>query len=145
MVKPTMDNIPIISKEFPLTILIAAINTDAQVTTKGALIKLGYQPEIAANGQDLLHMTTTRSYDVILIDIQMPEVEGMLALRQRDQQHCRPLFIAMTGDAKLDFRQTCLTAEMDHTISEPVDTRELSLQLKACSVLTGHHRIRADR
>src|SRR5580704_7179314 len=100
-----MENIPIISKEFPLNILIAANNPDAQVSTKGALIQLGYQPEIAANGQDLLQMTTTRSYDVILIDIQMAEAEGMLALRNRDQQTGRPLFIAITGDAKLDFRQ----------------------------------------
>lgn len=140
-----MENIPIISKEFPLNILIAANNPDAQVSTKGALIQLGYQPEIAASGQDLLQMTTTRSYDVILIDIQMAEVEGMLASRKRDQQTCRPLFIAITGDAKLDFRQTRLTEEMDHTISKPVDTTELSLQLKACSVLTGLRSIRAAR
>ncbi|HEV3325223.1 MAG TPA: response regulator [Puia sp.] len=139
-----MENTAIFSKEFPLDILIAADNPHAQATTKGILINLGYQPEVAVNGQEMMSMTSTKSYDVILVDIQMPEAEGMLVARQRDRQARRPLIIAMTGHALQDFRQNCLKERMDSFINNPPDPKELTLQLKACSVLTGHRSIRVD-
>jgi CheY-like chemotaxis protein len=139
-----MENTAIFSKEFPLNILIAADNPHAQATTKGILVNLGYLPEVAANGREMMSMTSTKSYDVILVDLQMPEVEGMVA-RQRDGQARRPLIIAMTGPARQDFRQNCLKMEMDSFINNPPNPKELTLQLKACAVLTGHRSIRADK
>jgi CheY-like chemotaxis protein len=139
-----MENTAIFSTQFPLNILIAADNPHAQATTKGILINLGYQPEVAANGREMMSMTSTKSYDVILVDIQMPEVEGMVAL-QRDLEARRPLMIAMTGQARQDFRLTRLKMEMDSYINNPPDPKELTLQLQACSVLSGHRSIRADK
>ena len=140
-----MENAAIFSKNYPLNILIAENNPVAQVTTKSILTELGYQPEEAANGQEVLNMTSRKAYDVILMDIHMPEVEGMLVDWLSVGQARRPLIIAMTNKTKLGFRQVCLQVEMDHFINKPVDPKELSLQLKACSILAGNCRIRGDK
>ena len=140
-----MENAAKFSNYYPLNILIAENNPVAQATTKGILTELGYQPEEATNGQEVLNMTSRKAYDVILMDIHMPEVEGMLGDWLSAGQARRPLIIAMTNKTKLGFRQVCLQVEMDHSINKPVDPKELSLQLKACSILAGNCRIRANK
>lgn len=69
----------IFSKDYALNILIAENNPDARTSTRELLAGLGYQPEVAASREEVVHKTSTGSYDVILMDIHMPEVEGMLA------------------------------------------------------------------
>ena len=137
-----MENAAKFSNDYPLNILIAENNPVAQETTKSMLTELGYQPEVATNGQEVLTMTSGKTYDVILMDIHMPEVERMLVNGLCAEKQRRPLIIAMTNKTKLEFRQVCLQVEMDHYINQPVDPKELSLQLKACSVLAGNCRIR---
>lgn len=133
----------IFSKDYPLNILIADTNHDARSTTKGILLQLGYQPEVATSSQEMLKMTRKKSYDVVLMDIQLPEVEGVLASRTTDSSTRRPIFIAMTVSEPGETGEVYLRPGMDHAICKPVDPDELSLQLKACSVLSGTRRIRA--
>ena len=109
--------------------------------TKNLLCQLGYQPDVAASRQEVLKKTSAKPYDVILVDIQMLEREGIPAVSHPDLQHKRPLFISMTSDTRLNFKQICLQTEMDHSITKPVDLNELSLQLKACYLLIGKCRV----
>lgn len=132
----------IFSRDYPLNILIAENNPDARAATKNILTGLGYQPAVATSSKELLHLTRTGSYDVILMDIHMPEVEDMLATSLSGKTKKRPLIIGMTGNARPGFKQICLQAEMDHSIRRPVDPKELLLQLKACAVLSGNCQVR---
>ena len=137
-----MENTTFFSTIYPLRILIAEDHPDPQSTTKNMLCTLGYHPEVAANGREMLQMAGTKAYDLILMDINVPEAEKMIADRLRTKGATRPLIIAMTGTKKAGLRQVCLEAGMDHCIQKPVDPRELRLQLKACSLLTGSCQIR---
>lgn len=106
---------------------------------------LGYRPEVAADSKEMLTMTKAGSYDVILMDVDMPEAEQLLPGRLQTEGARRPLVIGLTDCMKPDFRQMCLQARMDHCICTPVDAQELELQLKACSVLTGNSRVQGRR
>lgn len=136
-----MENTTLFSTSYPLSILIADPNPEAHLTTKNLLCQLGYQPEEAASRQEVQNKTSTKAYDVILVDIQMLEREGIPAVTGLYRQNKRPLIISMTNNARLNFKQVCLKVETDHSITKPVDLNELSLQLKACSLLMGKCRI----
>ena len=90
-------------------------------------------------------MMKANNYDVILMDIRMPEVEQMFPGRLGTGGKSRPLVIALTDNRKPGFQELCLQARMDHCIHTPVDPRELKLHLKACSVLTGNCRVQSGR
>jgi CheY-like chemotaxis protein len=137
----TMENPAKFSKAYPLNILIAESNPDPRLSTHDILTRLGYRPEIAKTSREMLNMTSEKSYDVVLMDTRMPEAEDVLAFRLSDTGSRRPIFIAMTMSGQADFREMFLQEGMDHSISKPVDLAELSLQLMACSVLTGNRRI----
>lgn len=136
-----MENSIKFSKAYPLNILIAESNPDPRFSPQDILTQLGYRPEIAKTGQEMLNMTSQRSYDVVLMDTRMPEAEDVLASRLSDTGSRRPIFIAMTMSGRSNLREIHLQEGMDHSISKPVDLAELSLQLMACSVLTGNRRI----
>jgi len=136
-----MENSVKFSKAYPLNILIAESNPDPRFSTQDILIRLGYRPEIAKTSREMLNMTSEKSYDVVLMDTRMPEAEDVLAFRLSNTNSRRPIFIAMTMSGQADFREIFLHEGMDHSISKPVDLAELSLQLMACSVLTGSRRI----
>ena len=136
-----MENTTLFSTSYPLSILIADSNQGENITTKNLLCQLGYQPEVAASRQEVQNKTSTKAYDVILVDIHMLEMEGIPAVTGLYRQNRRPLIVSMTGNARLDFKQVCLKVGTDHSITTPVDLDELSLQLKAYSVLTGNCRV----
>jgi CheY-like chemotaxis protein len=137
-----MENSINFSKDYPLSILIAEPFQDSQSSAQDVLIQLGYRPELATTSGEMLNMTSQKSYDVVLMDIRMPEAEDFLVSRLTDTDSRRPIFIAMTVSGRSNFREMYLSEGMDHFISKPVDPAELSLQLKACSVLSGNRRIR---
>jgi CheY-like chemotaxis protein len=136
-----MENTALFSTSYPLSILIADSNPEAHLSTKNLLCQLGYLPEMAASRQEVQNKTSTKAYDVILVDILMLEMEGMPAVTGLFRQNKRPLIVSMTGNARLNFKQVCLKGETDHSITRPVDLNELSLQLKAYSVLMGKCRV----
>jgi len=136
-----MENTALFSTSYPLSILIADPNPEAHITTKDLLCQLGYQPEVAASRQEVQNKTSTKAYDVILVDIQLLEMEGIPAVAGLYRQNKRPLIVSMTGNARLNFKQVCLKEETDHFITKPVDLNELSLQLRAYCVLMGKCRV----
>jgi CheY-like chemotaxis protein len=137
-----MENQINFSSAYPLAILVAEPVHDSVSATHDILIQMGYRPEIASTSQEMLALTSQKSYDVVLMDVRMPEAENVVASCVSDSDDRRPIFIAMTSGGRNNFKEIHLSEEMDHSISKPVDRDELSLQLMACSVLTGNRRIR---
>jgi CheY-like chemotaxis protein len=87
---------------------------------------------VAANGLEVLDALERQRYDVVLMDVQMPEMDGLEAtrrLRQRFQDDERPRVIAMTANAMQGDRELCLDAGMDDYVSKPVRVQELAAAL----------------
>ena len=110
---------------------------DNAVNQKVALLmigKLGYRADIAANGHEVLEAVQRQPYDIILMDVQMPEMDGLEASRQiRTREsgtatHC--WIIALTANAMQGDREVCLAAGMDDYISKPIKTDELGAALE---------------
>ena len=81
-------------------------------------------------------MKSSTHYDVIIVDVGIPGLETILDSSERSS-NLKPLFIAIAGSASNNFRTATLVTRMDSYITRPMDRVELSLQLKACSVLAG--------
>jgi len=135
-----METLDSFANAYPLSILIADEHLSGQATTCELLSGLGYRPEIAGSAEDLVRMAGNHQYDVILAKISMPGLDLLLS-NPRPGYDVRPLIIAIAGSARLDFKQVCRQARVDHCITGPVETDDFLLQLKACSVLAGKCRV----
>lgn len=117
---------PDFAAKYPMQILVAEDNPVNQLLTERVLSKLGYKTETAANGLLALNAQRAKQYDIILMDVQMPEMDGLEATRQiRMQPGNQPVIIAMTANAIQGDREECLGAGMDDYISKPVKLESL--------------------
>ncbi len=118
-----------------LTILLAEDNLVNQIVTKKMLDKLGYRAEVAANGKEVLQALEARDYDVIFMDVQMPEMDGLEATKEIRQRwpESGAKIIAMTASALKGDREECLAAGMDGYISKPTRMVAIREALEACS------------
>jgi signal transduction histidine kinase/ligand-binding sensor domain-containing protein/CheY-like chemotaxis protein len=126
---PSLEKSTLLSSSFdpslgvtnPLKILVAEDNVTNQMLILRVLEKLGYQPDLSTNGMDVIGRLEQRSYDLILMDVQMPEMDGLEATKHI-RQYCskQPYIIAMTANAMAEDRDACLEAGMDDYISKPV-------------------------
>ena len=117
-----------------LRVLIAEDNDVNQMVTLRMLNKLGYKANVAANGIEVLQALECQTYDVILMDILMPEMDGLEATRAiRRRWPDGPKVIAMTASALVGDREMCIAAGMDGYISKPITIEELSSALQTCS------------
>jgi signal transduction histidine kinase/CheY-like chemotaxis protein/ligand-binding sensor domain-containing protein len=124
------------SKEYPLQILIAEDYPANQKLALNILGKLGYQPHLAQNGSEVLDLVQRRFYEVILMDVQMPEMNGLEAtIWIRQQPGPQPTIIAMTANAMTDDREACLRAGMDDYIAKPIVIEELKTALQQAAIL----------
>jgi signal transduction histidine kinase/CheY-like chemotaxis protein len=118
-------------------ILIAEDNIINQKVTQRQVAKLGYQADLVGNGLEALEALTRIRYDAILMDCQMPEMDGFEATRQirggearQNSANTRPIsIIAMTANAMNGDREACLKAGMDDYLTKPVKVEELQLVL----------------
>jgi len=109
-----------------LRILLAEDNAVNQMVALRMLERLGYQADTAANGKEVLAALKSRSYDIVLMDVQMPEMDGLEAARLiRSEKVDRPYIIAMTAHAMKGDREVCLEAGMNDYVSKPVRMEEL--------------------
>jgi len=116
-----------------LSILLAEDNLVNQIVTKRMLDKLGYRADVAANGIEVLQALERRHYDVVLMDVQMPEMDGLKATQAvRMRWPDGPKIIAMTASALEGDREMCLAAGMDGYISKPATMEELRTALENC-------------
>src|SRR5262249_11818738 len=127
---------PGMAKRLPLRILLAEDNLVNQRVALRTLERLGYRADIAANGLEVLDALERQPYDVMLMDMQMPEMDGLEATRQicrRWPPTHRPRIIAMTANAMQGDRELCLEAGMDDYISKPVRIDDLIAALERCA------------
>jgi two-component system sensor histidine kinase/response regulator len=109
------------AKKHPMRILIAEDNPVNQKLAERVLHKLGYKVTIAATGAEAVQCTKQGLYDLILMDIQMPELDGLQATQQIKMLAAeQPVIIAMTANAMQADRDACLRAGLDDYISKPI-------------------------
>jgi two-component system, sensor histidine kinase and response regulator len=139
--KPTGSNLPAASASAP-RILLAEDNIINQTVALGQLEQLGYTADVANNGCQVLDELENKSYDIILMDCQMPAMDGYEATRRirateisraESGKSVTPVYIiAMTAHAMQGDREKCLAAGMNDYISKPVDEDQLRTALKRC-------------
>ncbi|GAC1442869.1 MAG: hybrid sensor histidine kinase/response regulator [Sediminibacterium sp.] len=116
----------VFAKEHPLTILIAEDNMVNQKLMTLILHKMGYEAIIVQNGQETVDELSQHHYDIILMDIQMPGMDGLEATRIiRQQPLLQPFIVAMTANAMQEDKEACFSAGMDDYISKPIKLDEL--------------------
>ena len=116
-----------------LSILLAEDNAVNQKVTVKMLSKLGYRPDVAENGIEVLQRMESNWYDVILMDILMPDMDGLEATRRiRRRWPKGPRIIAMTASVLKGERDMCFAAGMDGFISKPAKIEELKAALQSC-------------
>ena len=128
---PVLD--PDLARRLPLRLLLADDNPINQKVGLSVLQKLGYRADLASNGVEVLQALEQRAYDILFLDVQMPEMDGLEAARQICQRWPagkRPRIIAMTGNALIGDREKCLQAGMDDYISKPIRVVDLQSALE---------------
>jgi len=121
------------ASRFPLRILLADDNRVNQRVGSSFLEKLGYRVVVVSNGLEVLQALERQPYDIVFLDVQMPEMDGYEAarqLRRRWADDNRPRLIAMTGNAMQGDREACLEAGMDDYIPKPVWVEDLRAALE---------------
>jgi len=105
----------------PLDILVAEDNTINQKMILKVLEKLGYNAVVANNGREAIQMLDQQFYDLVLMDVQMPEMDGLECTRYiRENCERQPVIIAMTANAMVEDKEECLKAGMNNYIPKPV-------------------------
>ncbi len=129
--KPTSET-PVLNHK--LRILLAEDNVVNQKVALLTLETLGYRAEVAGNGIEVLEALRRQPYDVVFMDVQMPEMDGLTATKEICKQwtKSRPRIIAMTANAMQGDREKCLEAGMDDYISKPIRIEELQRALSLC-------------
>ncbi len=119
---------PEIGKKHPLRILLAEDNAVNQKVALRFLEKIGYRADLAANGLEVLDALKRQTYDVVLMDVQMPEMDGEQAtieIRKQFPPEQQPRIIAMTANAIVGDREHYLSIGMDDYITKPVRLEDL--------------------
>ncbi len=125
-----------LGKRAPLRVLLAEDNQINQKVALKMLERMGYHADVAANGFEVLESLARQPYDLILMDVQMPGMDGIEAARRvraelpSDDQ---PWIVALTANAMREDRERCLAAGMDGFLSKPVATRALGEALERCA------------
>jgi signal transduction histidine kinase/HAMP domain-containing protein/ActR/RegA family two-component response regulator len=112
----------------PLRILLVEDNTVNQKLALRLLSRMGYRADVAGNGIEAVEAVETRPYDIVLMDVQMPEMDGLEATRliaDRVDASRRPWIVAMTANAMDGDREQCIAAGMQGYISKPIRVEEL--------------------
>ncbi|HYX79865.1 MAG TPA: response regulator, partial [Actinomycetota bacterium] len=122
-----------LASRHPLRILLAEDNVVNQKLALRLLEKLGYRADVAANGLEAIEALERQTYDLLLSDVQMPEMDGLEATRrilQRWPEGERPWIVAMTAEAMSGDRERCLDAGMNDYVTKPIRVEELVAAIK---------------
>jgi CheY-like chemotaxis protein len=131
---------PKIAENHPLRILLAEDNRVNQKVAISILRQMGYRADVAANGLEVLDALARQPYDLILMDVQMPEMDGLQATKVICEKyahfpHLKPWIIAMTANAMQGDREICLGAGMNNYLTKPLRIEELGMALEATPAL----------
>jgi PAS domain S-box-containing protein len=117
-----------IAEEIPLAVLLAEDNAVNQKVALRFLERMGYNADAVGNGLEAVNAFQNRNYDLVLMDLQMPEMDGLEAsrrIRRTVPADRQPKIIALTANAMQGDREICLDAGMDDYISKPVKMHEI--------------------
>lgn len=121
----------LLSAQFPLNILVAEDNPVNQLLATKMLNTMGYEPQIAATGVEVIEKLKKENVDLILMDIQMPEMDGVEAARIiRGSSGRQPVIIALTANAMKSDEEECIRAGMDDFLSKPVKLDQLQRMIE---------------
>ena len=130
-----------------LRILLAEDNAMNQKVALRLLERLGYQADVATNGLEAIEALERQPYDVVLMDVQMPELDGLDATRricERWPEESRPHIVAMTANALPEDREACFAAGMNDYVAKPIRAEELGAALKRVKPLANGGGLSAD-
>ncbi|MEO7761936.1 MAG: ATP-binding protein [Casimicrobiaceae bacterium] len=119
--RPMLD--PGLAERHPLRILLAEDNVVNQKLALRLLQQMGYRADLASNGIEAIEGIGRQDYDVVLMDVQMPEMDGLEASREINRRwpgSNRPRIVAMTANAMQGDREECLAAGMDDYVTKPI-------------------------
>jgi CheY-like chemotaxis protein len=121
--------------------LVAEDNTINQRVALAMLARLGCRADLVATGREAVEAVGRSKYDVVFMDLQMPDMDGLTAMRQIASQHPvehRPRVVALTANAFAEDRKACLAAGMDDYLSKPLRMDELRAALARASRNRAH-------
>lgn len=136
--KPTDDQPSNLAEGHPLNILIAEDNVVNQKVLLRMLERLGYQADVVSNGLEAVTAVKLRQYDVVLMDVEMPEMDGPTAAKQIHAELPAvdsPKIVAVTAKALSGDREKLLNEGMDDYISKPIKLEDLAEKLMQCTPL----------
>ncbi len=126
-----------LADEIPLNVLLAEDNPVNQKVALHLLNKLGYTADAVANGRLVLESLEEKTYDLIFMDIQMPELDGLAAAKKIIEIYGdkRPMIVALTADATTEGRERCYNAGMDNYITKPFKIDDIIKVIKTAGKL----------
>ena len=122
--------------ELPLRVLIAEDNMVNQKVAQLLFAKLGYQPDMVANGQEAIDAVERQIYDVVFMDVQMPVMDGLRATREicrLQERGQRPRIVGMSANVMEEDRRNAALAGMDDYVPKPVPIDQLVAALRRCT------------
>ena len=125
-----------LAQRAPLRILVADDNLINQKVATRLLVRWGYRPDVVSNGLEVLDALRRQRYDIVLLDVQMPEMDGLEAAgrikAEWNDPASRPFLAALTAGAMKEDRDRCIAAGMDGYLSKPLNVQELQVVLENC-------------
>ncbi len=121
------------AQQFPMQILIAEDNALNQKLIQKMLRRLGYEPVIVEDGSEALEAVKSSCFNLLLMDLQMPKIDGIEATRliiEQIPEEDRPVIIALTAVVSNDVKQSCMDIGMKGFISKPISMKKLAETLK---------------
>lgn len=130
-----------LAERLPLKILVVEDNVINQKVALNILRQFGYHADLANNGKEAIDAVERQHYDVLFMDMQMPEMDGLEAtrlIRARYTAMDRPYIVAMTANALKGDRELCLVAGMDDYLSKPLNPQEFKTAIERSGLRLGH-------
>src|SRR6202022_3268825 len=128
---------PSMAARLPLNILVAEDNIVNQKVAMGLLRQFGYQTDLVVSGKEAVEAVERQRYDLLFMDIQMPDMDGLEATRvicSRMSPSERPYIVAMTANAMKEDRELFLAAGMDDYLSKPIRPEEVKAAIERAAL-----------
>ena len=124
------------TNRYRISILLAEDDRTNQDVEIRILNKLGYYPDIAENGKEVLQMTEEKHYDLIFMDVQMPEIDGREVTRIiRKRKGHQPIIAAITANAMQGDKEECIAAGMNDYLAKPISFKKIASLIETCASL----------